>query len=209
MNKKQALRLLKEMTDHFQDPKVTKACDLLIQKVSELSDQVIDQKEFPLPKQLQAKNDFALYTDGACRGNPGPGSWSCFATDHQGKMLFEYSAFQDLTTNNQMELIAAIEGFKELKEIGSGAMNIYLFSDSQYVCKGITEWLASWKRRGWKKSDGKAPDHLALWQQLDQILQEQVFQKVECHWVRGHAGHPQNEYCDRLCNEILDREQTL
>jgi ribonuclease HI len=165
----------------------------------------------------------ALYGDGACRGNPGPGAWACFALDHQGQKIFEASSFDVQTTNNKMELSAVIHGLKTLNQLRNAASDAgfreseseqwkkakeyEVYSDSKYVIEGCLSWMAQWKRRGWLKSDGKAPENLASWQQLDQCIEGLKAQgiKIKWSWVKGHAGHTHNEYCDQLCNQALDQ----
>ncbi|EED32976.1 ribonuclease HI [gamma proteobacterium NOR5-3] len=136
-----------------------------------------------------------LFTDGACRGNPGPGGWGallCYA----GKEREVYGA-EPNTTNNRMELSAAIEGLAALSE----PCAVRLVTDSTYVMKGITEWLPNWKRRGWKTSAKKPVANADLWQLLE--VQNQRH-KVSWEWVKGHSGHPGNERADALANRAID-----
>ena len=137
-----------------------------------------------------------LYCDGACLGNPGPGGWGYLLRVRAAGGLKEKEAAgaEPDTTNNRMELTAAIRGLEALTQ----PCLVELFSDSQYVVKGIQTWLKDWKRRGWKKADGKPVLNADLWQILDAQL---VRHQVEAHWVRGHAGHPENERVDRLASE--------
>jgi ribonuclease HI len=136
-----------------------------------------------------------LYTDGACRGNPGPGGWGALLLfgDHQK----ELRGSELLTTNNRMELTAAIEGLAALKR----PCEVQLFTDSQYVRKGITEWLPQWKRRDWRTADRKPVKNVDLWQALEQQIERH---RVHWHWVRGHAGVPGNERADALANVAID-----
>ena len=136
-----------------------------------------------------------IFTDGACRGNPGPGGWGAFlrAENHE-KELF---GGERETTNNRMELTAAIEGLKALKK----ASVVTLTTDSQYVRKGITEWLASWKAKGWKNSAKKPVKNADLWKLLDEQNQRH---QVTWLWVKGHSGHPENELADELANRGID-----
>jgi len=137
-----------------------------------------------------------LYCDGACLGNPGPGGWGYLlrVRSTAGAKEKEASGAEPETTNNRMELMAAIRGLEALTQ----PCLVELFSDSQYVVKGIQAWLKDWKRRGWKKADGKPVLNAELWQSLDDQLARH---HVEARWVRGHAGHAENERVDRLANE--------
>ena len=131
-----------------------------------------------------------IFTDGACQGNPGPGGWGAILR-YQGKEK-EISGGNPDTTNNRMELTAAIEALKLLKE----PCMVTLYSDSQYVCNGVTKgWARSWKKNGWRKSDKSPALNPELWDALLQLLDQH---QVEMIWVKGHAGHPENERCDRL-----------
>lgn len=137
-----------------------------------------------------------IYTDGACRGNPGPGGWGALLL--AGEHRKELSGSERLTTNNRMELLAAIRGLEALKKPGTSAR---VYTDSQYVIKGISEWVASWKKRGWKTADKKPVKNQDLWEQLDAIASTH---DLEWHWVRGHSGVEGNEHVDRLANEAID-----
>jgi ribonuclease HI len=135
-----------------------------------------------------------IYTDGACSGNPGPGGWGAILR-FQGKER-EISGGQPNTTNNQMELQAAIEALKALKEDCS----IDFYTDSQYLRQGITQWVHSWKRNGWRTADKKPVKNQPLWVELDELTRRHT---IRWHWLKGHAGHPENERCDELArNEI-------
>ena len=136
-----------------------------------------------------------IFTDGACRGNPGPGGWGALMR-YKGQEKHIWGAEAD-TTNNQMELRAAIEALKLLKE----PCQVVLTTDSQYVRKGITEWLASWKQKDWKNSQRKPVKNKALWEELDALAAQH---RIEWHWVKGHAGHPENELADELANRGID-----
>lgn len=163
---------------------------------------------FPLPDEITGnKNSYALFSDGACRGNPGPGSWGVVGQDSFGNILFEGSQFVKLTTNNIMELEGAIKALELLskyfqKKSIDKDVDIFLFSDSKYVTDGISKWVPNWKKKGWKKADKKAPENLELWKRLDQLKSE--FTSLSFRWVKGHDGHPQNERCDKLANLALD-----
>ena len=137
-----------------------------------------------------------LYTDGSCLGNPGPGGYGAVMV--YGKHRKELAGGYRLTTNNRMELMAAIEGLQALKE----ACEVDLFTDSQYVQKGITEWLPSWQRRGWKTADNKPVKNADLWQRLDAARQRH---RVRWHWVKGHAGHADNERVDGLARQAAEQ----
>lgn len=139
-----------------------------------------------------------IFTDGACRGNPGPGGWGALL--RFGAVEKSLYGGEKLTTNNRMELMAAIEGLTALKE----PCHVVITTDSQYVRKGITEWLIGWKRNGWRTA-AKAPVKNAdLWQQLDTLNQQH---KVEWRWVKGHSGHRENEIADSLANRAIDELQ--
>lgn len=137
-----------------------------------------------------------IYTDGACRGNPGPGGWGALliAGDHRK----EVCGGESDTTNNRMELTAAIEALKLLKRPST----VSLYTDSVYVRSGILEWMAGWKRRGWKTAAKKPVKNRDLWQALDEAAARH---EIEWHWVRGHAGDPGNERADELANLGLDQ----
>lgn len=142
------------------------------------------------------RNDIVeIYTDGACRGNPGPGGWGALLR-YKGKEKSLYGA-EPATTNNRMELTAAIMALEELKR----HCKVRLTTDSQYVMKGITEWLPNWRRRGWKTADRQPVKNADLWQRLDEAAKRH---QVEWAWVRGHNGHPENELADQLANQAID-----
>lgn len=132
-----------------------------------------------------------LFTDGACSGNPGPGGWAFILRHPVSKAERESSGGEPATTNNRMELRAVIEGLTALTR----RSRVELYSDSKYVLDGLKSWLASWKKRGWKTVDKKPVKNVDLWQALDELAQKH---DVEFHWIRGHAGHPENERCDEL-----------
>ena len=134
-----------------------------------------------------------IYTDGACSGNPGPGGWGVLL--RSGEYEKQMSGGQKETTNNRMELTAAIEGLSALKR----KCEVSLYTDSQYVANGITKgWAKSWRAKGWIKSDKKPALNSDLWATLLDLLDEH---EVTVIWVKGHAGHPENELCDRLAVE--------
>jgi len=140
--------------------------------------------------------DVEIYTDGACRGNPGPGGWGALLRSDDRER--EISGAEADTTNNRMELTAAIEALRALKK----PCRVALTTDSQYVRLGITEWLVNWRRRGWKTSNRKPVKNVDLWQALDR---EAARHEVSWHWVRGHSGHPENERADALATAAIDR----
>lgn len=142
-----------------------------------------------------------LYSDGACRGNPGPGAWAWIGENGAGERLYAASAVDLATTNNRMELTGAIQGLLWAQKLTPPPCKIVLSSDSKYLVEGASKWLANWKKRGWKKADKTPPENLDLWQQIDFLLQQLV---VEFVWVRGHSGHLQNENCDQMANSALD-----
>lgn len=136
-----------------------------------------------------------IYTDGACRGNPGPGGWGALLRyDGTEKTLY---GGETNTTNNRMELMAAIQALSALKR----PCRVELTTDSQYVRKGITEWMADWKRRGWKTAAKKPVKNRDLWEQLDALVEQH---DICWHWVRGHSGHAENEQVDALANQGID-----
>ena len=136
-----------------------------------------------------------LFTDGACRGNPGPGGWA-YLLEFAERSAERFGAASQ-TTNNRMELQAAIEGLRALAE----PAHVEVWSDSRYVIDGMKSWLANWKRRGWKTADRQPVKNEDLWRALDN---EAGRHHVTWHWVRGHSDHPQNERCDRLANQAID-----
>jgi ribonuclease HI len=136
-----------------------------------------------------------IYTDGACRGNPGRGGWGAVLR-YKGHEKTLYGA-ELLTTNNRMELMAAICALESLKR----PCRVRLTTDSQYVQKGITEWMANWKRNGWKTAAKKLVKNADLWQRLDMAI---TGHDIQWQWVRGHSGHPENELADELANKAID-----
>ncbi len=135
------------------------------------------------------------FTDGACRGNPGPGGWGVLL--RYGDTERELWGGESGTTNNRMELTAAIRALGALKR----PCTVDLYTDSQYVRKGITEWLVNWKRKGWKTAAGKPVKNQDLWELLDT---ETARHDVRWHWVKGHSGHPENDRADELANRGID-----
>ncbi len=143
-----------------------------------------------------SKKHVSIFTDGACRGNPGPGGWGALLryNDHEKTL----SGADAHTTNNRMEMMAAIEALKSLKE----SCDVELTTDSEYLRKGITEWVVKWKKNGWKSAQKKPVKNQDLWQALDDETQRHT---ITWHWVKGHSGHPENEQADLLANQGIDK----
>jgi len=142
-----------------------------------------DEQEAPAPKTVD------IFTDGACSGNPGPGGWGAIL--RYGAVEKELYGGEPDTTNNRMELMAAIQALESLKR----PVAVRLYTDSEYVKNGITKWIHGWKAKGWKTADRKPVKNMDLWQRLETAKQPHA---VEFHWVRGHDGHPENERADEL-----------
>ena len=138
---------------------------------------------------------FNIYTDGACRGNPGPGGWGVLM--RFGDNEKELWGGEHNTTNNRMELTAAIEGLKALKR---GSL-VTLTTDSKYVRNGITQWITNWKSKGWRTANKQQVKNQDLWQQLDELSQ---YHDITWHWVKGHSGHKENDLADVLANRGID-----
>ena len=140
-------------------------------------------------------NIVEAWTDGACRGNPGPGGWGVLLrfNGHEKRL----HGGERETTNNRMELMAVIMALESLKR----DCKVRVSSDSQYVLKGISEWMANWKKRGWKTAAKKPVKNVDLWQRLDRAQQQH---DIEWEWVKGHSGHPENEIADQLANQGID-----
>ena len=138
----------------------------------------------------------AIYTDGACRGNPGPGGWAALLVC--GGERRELSGAALATTNNRMELMGAIGGIGALKR----RCAVKLYTDSKYVLQGYTEWLPGWKKRGWRTASREPVKNQDLWEQLEAAAADQ---DIEWHWVKGHSGHAENEYVDGLANRAIDQ----
>jgi ribonuclease HI len=137
-----------------------------------------------------------VYSDGACRGNPGPGGWGAILRVKGGAPEAEKELWggEADTTNNRMEMTAVIRALEALKR----PSRVRVYTDSQYVQKGISEWVHSWKRRAWRTADKKPVKNVDLWKRLDELA---ALHQVEWHWVKGHAGHVENERADRLANK--------
>lgn len=137
-----------------------------------------------------------IFTDGACKGNPGVGGWGVLLVI--GEQRKELCGGEVATTNNRMELMAVISALRSLKQ----QCRVDLYADSQYVLKGMTEWMAGWKKRGWRSSTNAPVKNIDLWQQLDELAEQHDIQWI---WVKGHAGHPGNERADALANQGIQQ----
>lgn len=155
---------------------------------------------FPTPTFLKS-GEYACFSDGSCKGNPGPGGTGVLIQDFKGDVIWKSAKYFDDTTNNRMELTAAILGMEFLLKF-SGSI-IYLISDSKYLLDGLT-WMQNWKTRGWLKKDNTKPLNLDLWQRIDVLTSS--FKEVKPIWVEGHVGHPQNEYCDHLATMVINKK---
>jgi ribonuclease HI len=144
-----------------------------------------------------------IYTDGGCAGNPGPGGWAylILAETFQGKKVeVEKCGAEKFTTNNRMELLAVISALEKFKTMRDAGRKAEVITDSQYVQKGMTEWIRTWKKNGWRTSDKEPVKNQDLWQRLDALAAEFT---LTWTWVKGHAGDPYNERCDRLTQEAI------
>lgn len=144
------------------------------------------------------RNIIELFTDGACKGNPGLGGWGVLIKN--SKILNELKGIQQQTTNNRMELIAVIQGLKSIQENA----HIEITTDSMYVNNGINQWIYNWKNNGWKTAAKKPVKNKDLWQELDELVQNYSIKWI---WVKGHSGHPGNERADQLANEAIEEFQ--
>lgn len=216
MRKSEILKTLRKLTAVFDDDsQALVALNQLILKAESFPE---DKKtinfdftttDFTLPDEMRGLSQgFAVFADGACRGNPGPGAWATMIQDTKSEIILKSSGVDVPTTNNKMELEGVIRGLKGLIEkwiedgISDRESPVFVYSDSKYVVEGIEKWVPGWKARGWKKADNKDPENLLLWKELDQLRLS--FDKINFLWVKGHAGHPQNEMCDRMANLALD-----
>jgi ribonuclease HI len=210
--KKKHLRSLNSIEKWLKNSELATAF-ALIRAAIEGADEAKEEtsETLPPPKEISEEpQTIALYSDGGCRGNPGPGAFAYLVQNHGGDILLEGVDFESLTTNNKMELNGPLQGLKKMKEFlplqGQDPLltKIKVITDSKYVVEGMKSWVSGWKARGWKKADNKVPENVELWMELDQIRNS--FMQVEWMWVKGHAGHPQNEYCDRKANELMDEK---
>ena len=206
MTKKGLLQTLSRLKNVFTSDEANEALRTLVKEAESLPDDETAAVEFPIPDEVDS--GYAVFSDGACRGNPGPGAWGAMGQDSSGSVLFQSSGIESRTTNNRMELEGAYEGLRALVEIleesnlDPAENKIYLYSDSKYVVDGMAKWVSGWKKRGWKKADGKVPENVEMWMDLDSLREELPL--LSFRWVKGHAGHPQNEHCDLLANQALD-----
>ncbi|MES2770881.1 MAG: ribonuclease HI [Pseudomonadota bacterium] len=152
---------------------------------------------------LGTKTQLNIYADGGCRGNPGPGGWGALIEGN--KLKEERWGGEANTTNNRMELTAVIRAIETINEMAlgntAGALKLSIHTDSQYVQKGISEWIHNWKRNGWRTADKKPVKNDDLWRRLDQLAAQH---SIDWRWVKGHAGHPGNERADALANRGID-----
>lgn len=207
MSKSKYIKTLNELKEILSaDREALRALELLKSRVELLKERENlkgPDSEFPLPREISG-GGYALFSDGACRGNPGPGAWGMMGQDSSGAVIFTASGVETRTTNNRMELIGAISGMEILlsEDDFDESSTVCLYSDSKYVVDGAKSWVEGWKGRGWKKSDKSVPENIDLWRQLDQLKAK--FTDLRFFWVKGHSGHPQNEKCDLLANQALD-----
>lgn len=216
MRKSEILKNLRKLRTVFDDDsQALEALDQLVMKAEAFPEEkkavVMDfhSDHFPLPEEMRELSaGFAIFADGACRGNPGPGAWATMIQDTKSEVILKSSGVDVPTTNNKMELEGVIRGLKGLVEkwIEDGVSDrespVFVYSDSKYVTEGIEKWVPGWKSRGWKKADNKEPENILLWKELDQL--KMSFNRISFLWVKGHAGHPQNEMCDKMANLALD-----
>jgi ribonuclease HI len=197
------------------DTELGNAFSLIKQRLNSVPEEVQSSQTEELPRPSEINSEpatIALYSDGGCRGNPGPGAYAFVVQLHNGEILAEGVEYESHTTNNKMELSGPLKGLHQLLDVlpskGKDPLltKIKVMTDSKYVVDGMKSWVKGWKSRGWKKADNKAPENLDLWQELD--LVKDRFMEVEWAWVKGHAGHPQNEYCDRKANEVMDENSS-
>ena len=151
-----------------------------------------------MKQQKRTKNSVTIYTDGACRGNPGPGGWGV-SLRYNGSIKNLYGAEAE-TTNNRMELMAAIVGLESLTR----PCNVIVYTDSKYVLEGITSWMVNWKSRGWKTATKKPVKNVELWQRLDAATDSH---DISWQWIKGHTGDEGNEMADALANQAIDEMQ--
>jgi ribonuclease HI len=195
MSQKLISQIKKQLKDLESMIQNTSTPDLpLLKELSTNLDYFKDQ--FNPPKMISKKPEQVIYiwSDGACSGNPGPGGWGTIV--QVGDHIEELSGYSTKTTNNIMEMMGAINGLK-ITPVGA---NVILTSDSQYVVKGMNQWIKGWKKRNWKKADGKPVLNQEYWMTLDRLAGER---SITWEWVKGHADHPQNERCDELARQAI------
>lgn len=221
MKKKKILEVLDFLDEYIKKKKEDDLGDSIAQIISFVNEKFEEEKVSKSKNSIEAKDllltseakelsAFSVFSDGACRGNPGVGSYGIVAQSPQGDVIFTGSEYFELTTNNRMELLGAIKGLEQLlRHLAELRMPqntaVILYTDSRYVVDGLEKWLPNWKARGWKKADNKEPENIDLWKNFDFITLK--FKNLKIRWVKGHSGHPQNELCDQLANEELDRHQ--
>lgn len=167
----------------------------------------ITANDLILPTEVKEMGAFSVYSDGGCRGNPGPGAYGTVGQSPSGELIFTKSEFFADTTNNRMELLGATKGLelmiRHLADLKMAQTTpVILYTDSRYVVDGLEKWLPNWKARNWRKADNKEPENIDLWKNFDFISSK--FKNLNIRWVKGHSGHPQNEMCDQLANESMD-----
>lgn len=182
-------RSLLATLDALSPEQAEKLQDALTQKINKFKLKATDNPASQNGISPEATDKVIIYTDGACSGNPGPGGWG--ATLIYGDKRKDIKGGETETTNNRMELMAAIQALETLKK----PVKIALWTDSTYLRKGITEWINGWKKNGWKTAAKKPVKNADLWQRLDACRNSH---DIDWHWVKGHAGHPENEHADAL-----------
>lgn len=210
MKRKDAQKMISRLKDAFKSDleamnalEILQSKALLLEESSSVS--VDNMTDFPIPAELQDLSEgTALFSDGACRGNPGPGAWGILVQNARGDIVLKSSGVELQTTNNRMELSGVLQGLNEILALEDIDRHrpVFVYSDSKYVIDGMKSWVKNWKERGWKKADNKEPENVDLWKGLDEVASK--FTSLHFIWVKGHAGHPQNEYCDKMCNQALD-----
>lgn len=213
--KKKHLQALNSVENWFKkDNSMTSELKTAFEAIKKAIEGVVETQrkpleELPIPQEISGEpNILALYSDGGCRGNPGPGAFAYVVQAPSGDVVVEGVEFEVHTTNNKMELSGPLRGLQELQSnlVKSGQepllMKVRVVTDSKYVVDGMKTWVKGWKARDWKKADNKAPENLELWQALDKVRDN--FLEVDWVWVKGHGGHPQNEYCDKKANQVMD-----
>lgn len=211
--KKKLHSSLKKIEKACDNQELTDAFSQIYQYIDSLPEETLEvASEFEVPPSVKGvEGSYVIFSDGACRGNPGPGAYGCFAQNWLGEVVFEQAEVFKNTTNNRMELLGVIEGLKSLgtflnaKDQSISSVDILVVTDSKYVVDGISKWMEGWKARGWKKADKKSPENVEMWQTLD-VLKQKIGPRLTLKWVKGHSGHPQNERCDQLANMALDNE---